>query len=187
MAFQAEISRSNPTCFLFLVDQSSSMVEPIMGVPGNPRKAEFVADALNKTIANLVVTASEDTDVWRYYQIGVIGYGKTVQPILAGNLEGERLVWIDEIYSNPLRIDERTVKESDGAGGIVEVKTKFPVWFEPMANGQTPMCAALELASDLLAEWVSANRMSYPPTIINLTDGQANDGDPRIQAKNSNH
>ena len=31
MAYQAEISRKNPGCFLFLVDQSESMEDPFAG------------------------------------------------------------------------------------------------------------------------------------------------------------
>ena len=179
MPYQAEISRVNPTCFLFLIDQSISMLNPIMGVPGNQRKAEFVADVLNNFIQNLVVLASKDVDVRRYYQIGVIGYGSSVGPALGGNLTGRELVWVDEIYSNPLRIEERMKKESDGAGGFIEVKTKFPVWFDPIANGNTPMCQVLQIACDYLSKWVQEYKFSYPPTVINLTDGEATDGDPR--------
>jgi hypothetical protein len=31
MPYAAEITRTNPTCFVFLVDQSSSMLEPFGG------------------------------------------------------------------------------------------------------------------------------------------------------------
>jgi hypothetical protein len=183
MAYNSEISRSNPTCFLFLIDHSTSMVDPIMGIPGNPKKAQFVADALNKVIQSLVVSASKDVDVRRYYQIGVLGYGFGVNSILGGELQGQGLAWIDEIYQNPLRIDERMKKESDGAGGIIEVARKFPVWVDPVSRGQTPMCAALEKAEVILRPWVAEHSMSYPPTVINLTDGEANDGDPRKAAE----
>ncbi len=179
MPYDAEISRTNPTCFLFLVDHSTSMVDPIMGIPGNPKKAQFVADALNKVIQSLVVSASKDMDVRRYYQIGVLGYGFEVHSLLGGELQGQDLVWIDEIYQNPLRIEERLKKESDGAGGVIEIAQKFPVWVDPVARGQTPMCAVLERAESILRPWVAEHPLSYPPTVINLTDGESNDGDPR--------
>jgi hypothetical protein len=183
MAYEAEISRANPTCFLFLVDHSTSMVDPIMGVPGNPRKAQFAADALNKVIQSLVVSASKDLDVRRYYQIGVIGYGFEVTPILGGELAGQELAWIDEIYANPLRVEERQKKEPDGAGGVIEITQKFPVWVDAMARGQTPMCAVLERAATILRPWVAEHSFSYPPTVINITDGESNDGDPRKAAQ----
>ena len=183
MAYEAEINRSTPTCFLFLIDHSTSMVDPIMGVPGNPKKAQFVADALNKVIQSLVVSASKDVDVRRYYQIGVLGYGFGVSSLLGGELQGQDLAWIDEIYQNPLRIEERIKKESDGVGGIIEISRKFPVWVDPVARGQTPMCAALERAEAILRPWVEEHPLSYPPTVINLTDGESNDGDPRPLAE----
>ena len=51
MAYGAEISRGNPTCFIFLLDQSGSMADPFGGEP--VRKADFVADAVNRTLHDL--------------------------------------------------------------------------------------------------------------------------------------
>lgn len=179
MPYSAEISRTNPTCFLFLVDHSTSMQDPIMGVPENPKKSEFAADAINKVIQSLIVSASKDMDIRRYYQIGVLGYGFEVTSQLVGKLAGENLAWVDTVYENPLRIEERLRKESDGAGGFIEVTTKFPVWVNPISRGQTPMCAVLAMAIDILRQWTEEHPDSFPPTVINLTDGESNDGDPR--------
>jgi hypothetical protein len=51
--YDAEISRSQPTTYLFLVDQSGSMSDQ-MG-SSQRSKAQFVADVLNKTLRDLVV------------------------------------------------------------------------------------------------------------------------------------
>ena len=53
MAYQAEISRKNPGCFLFLVDQSESMEDPFGGGEAGRKKAEELATILNKLIHNL--------------------------------------------------------------------------------------------------------------------------------------
>ena len=58
MAFTAEISRTNPTCLLFLVDQSSSMDKPFGGQPGK-KKSEGVADAINRLLQNLVLKCAK--------------------------------------------------------------------------------------------------------------------------------
>lgn len=181
--YSAEISRLNPTCFLFLVDHSTSMQNPIMGVPGNPKKSEFAADALNKVIQSLVVSASKDMEIRQYYEIGVIGYGFEVKSALGGDLADRDLVWIDEIYEHPLRIEDRIKKESDGVGGFIEVSTKFPVWVDAVSRGQTPMCQAFNKAYEILEAWVEEHPQSYPPTLINVTDGEANDGDVRVPAE----
>lgn len=183
MSYQAEISRSNPTCFLFLIDQSGSMADPIMGVQGNISKAEFISDALNRIIQNLIIKASKDYDVLRYFQIGAIGYsGEGVKTAFGGTLSEENLVWVDELYKKPIRIEEREKKEPDGAGGVITTKTRFPVWIDPLAKGGTPMCAALKHAKEILEKWVNEHPNSYPPTVINLTDGESTDGDPRSAA-----
>jgi len=184
MPYQSEISRANPTCFFFLIDQSSSMADPIMGVVDNPRKSEFVADAINKVIQTLIVTASKDVEIRRYYQIGAIVYGGDNVGSAFGSLFGEQeLVWVDELSNKPLRIEERTKRESDGAGGVIQVQAKFPVWIDAAANGRTPMCEAISRTKNILEKWVKDHPNSYPPTVINLTDGEANDGDPSVPAQ----
>jgi hypothetical protein len=44
------------------------------------------------------------------------------------------------------------------------------------------MCAALERATVLLAGFLAEHPDSFPPVVINITDGMANDGDPRKPA-----
>ena len=83
MAFTAEISRTNPTCLLFLVDQSKSMDGPFGGQPGK-KKSEGVADAINRLLQNLVLKCAKSTGVRDYFHVGVIGYGAEVKPVLTG-------------------------------------------------------------------------------------------------------
>jgi Mg-chelatase subunit ChlD len=71
----------------------------------------------------------------------------------------------------------------DGAGGLIERKFKFPVWFEARPTGKTPMCAALATARKYLQEFVAAHPACYPPLVINITDGEASDGDPLPDAQ----
>jgi hypothetical protein len=63
-------------------------------------------------------------------------------------------------------------------GGIIELKTKFPVWFAPKSAGGTPMRAALSKTRETVAGWCEAHPGSYPPTILHVTDGQSTDGAP---------
>ena len=65
----------------------------------------------------------------------------------------------------------------DGAGGIVEQKVKFPIWFDPVASGGTPMHQAMTIARTILSNWVVHHPTSFPPIVINITDGESQDGD----------
>lgn len=179
MSYSAEISRINPTCFFFLIDQSGSMSDPIMGVPGNPRKADFVADALNKVIQTLVITASKEEGIRNYYQIGGLGYGQEILYPFEPIFGSQDLIWVSDLGSKPVRVEERTIKQPDQAGGVVKTQSKFPIWIDPVATGRTPMCEALSRIKPILETWVDAHPNSYPPTVINLTDGEATDADPR--------
>jgi hypothetical protein len=177
MAYEAEISRSNPTCFLFLIDQSGSMSDPV-GDESGRRKADALADALNRLLMDLCIRCTKDAreGVRDYYEIGVIGYGAQggiVGSALGGALSGRELVRVSELAASPLRVEVRRDQERE---------RRFPVWVEPVADDGTPMCAALRRAYAILNHWVAAHPRSFPPIVINITDGQPTDGDPEDEA-----
>jgi hypothetical protein len=184
MSYSVEISRTNPTCFLFLIDQSGSMADAISGGEGGvaTRKADVVADAINRFLQELSIKCAKDEGVRDYFHVGVIGYGARVGPAFGGSLKGRDVVPISEVAATPAKVEDRIKKVSDGAGGLVEQSIKFPVWFEPTANGGTPMCQALGSAQSILSGWLSAHHDSYPPVVIHFTDGEATDGDPSPKA-----
>src|SRR5262245_66225737 len=142
MAFFAEISRTNPTCLLFLVDQSKSMNGPFGGQPGK-KKSEGVADALNRVVQNLVLKCAKADGVRDYVHVGVIGYGATVGPCLAGTTDDQPLAPISTVANSPLRLEQRQRMIDDGAGGLVEQAFRFPVWFGPADGCKKAMDGAL--------------------------------------------
>lgn len=184
MPYSAQISRTCPSCLLFLIDQSGSMSDPFGGEPGRS-KAERLADAINRLLYELVIRCTRDQTegIRHYYDIGVIGYGSRVGPALGGRLAGRDLVPVAEVGDNPARVEDRQRKIEDGAGGLIEQTVKFAIWFDPVANGGTPMCQALQQARGILQSWVQNHPTSFPPIVINITDGEATDGDPRSPAE----
>lgn len=183
MSYQAEISRANPSCFLFLIDQSGSMADTFGGGGGNKRKAETVADIINRLLQNLIIKCAKSEGIRDYYHIGVIGYGATVGSGFSGHLSAQDLSPISLIANSPSRIEERTKKVDDGAGGLVDQTIKFPIWFDPAADGGTPMCQALDRAKSIIQNWINGHPSCFPPIVINITDGEATDGDPTEKAE----
>jgi hypothetical protein len=175
--YSAEISRTNPTCFIFLVDQSGSMMEPF-GAQPDKTKSDGVADAINRLMQNLVLKCAKADGIRDFFHVGLIGYGGRVGPAFGGALNGHSLVPISAIAKNPLRVEPRSRRVDDGVGGLVEQKFKFPVWFDPKPTGKTPMCAALALAKSYAHGFLTKYPACYPPLVINITDGDASDGDP---------
>jgi hypothetical protein len=125
-------------------------------------KAEFVADVLNKMIYTLVTNCTKSDEVRNYFDIGVIGYGgHGVGPGLGAALNGSIMNPIAVLATSPLRVENRTRLEDDGAGGVIERRIKFPVWFDPTSSGETPMCAGLTKAAEALVEWCDTHPNCY--------------------------
>jgi len=168
------VERKNPTFFLFLVDQSGSMSDPFAGQP-NRRKADGVADAVNRLIDALVFRCSLGSEIADRYYMGLIGYNSSINLGFGGALKGQYQVPVSQVGNNPLRIETRVRKSDDGAGGIIEQKVKFQVWLDPVAQGKTKMREALEIAKDSVDEFVASFPESFPPIVINITDGMPTD------------
>ena len=182
MPYSAEISRSNPTALLFLLDESGSMVEPF-GAQPDKRKADGVADAINRLLQNIVLKCAKADGIRDFFHVGMVSYGSKVQSAFRGPLAGESLVPVSKLAGNPLRVETRARMVDDRAGGLVERKFKFPVWFEAHPAGKTPMCEALGQAGTFLRAFLAKHPDCYPPLVINITDGHPTDGDPRGLAK----
>ncbi len=201
MPYSAEISRRQPSCFLFLIDQSGSMADAFASasasqgtekganaslhkVNESTQKAQAVADAVNRLLDSLGQRCVKGNEIYDYFDVGVIGYNSEVASALNG-LTGDRAIApIGKIYENPVELEKRAQKLPDGMGGFVEVYNDFPIWFKPIASGGTAMCSVFALARMLLEEWIAKHPNSYPPTVINITDGESTDGDPTEEAQN---
>ncbi len=176
MSYTKEINRKNPTCFLFVIDQSGSMGEQMSG---GSTKSNFVADVLNQTIAETIVRCTKADGVRDYFDIGVVGYGgERVGSAFGGALSGQTVLPISEIENNPLRIDEREQDVDTGDDVLDRQLVKFPVWIDPQHDGGTPMREAMATIGEIVAKWCDEHPTSYPPTVVHVTDGQSTDGDP---------
>jgi hypothetical protein len=187
--YRAQISRTNPTMILFLLDRSGSMSDPFGASPGSalgpggPTKAQALADAINKLLYGLCCKCSKEDGIRDYFHVGVIGYGEQVGPALGGALAWRELVPISEVAAHA-RMEKRTKKIPDGAGGLVEVQVDFPCWIDPVAAGGTPLFDALRVARGVAGAWLDQHPNCFPPVVINITDGEWDeDKDPTGEAR----
>ena len=187
MPYSAEISRSSPTAILFLIDQSASMQDPFGGAQQKgdaaPSKARVLADVVNRLIQNLVLRCAKEDGVRDYFHVGVVGYGDRVAPLLQIEGGGD-LVPVSLLAERPLRLEDRVKETPDPSGkpGTVKQRVKVPVWFDPHAKNGTPMCQALDLGAQIVRRWIDLHPRDFPPIVINVTDGEATDGDPLVYA-----
>ncbi|WP_227833329.1 VWA domain-containing protein [Nocardia macrotermitis] len=143
-------------------------------------KAQALALAVNNLLGNAVLLCSRgDEQVHDYFEVGVLGYGAKVGGALYGTDESRLIVPVGHIAENPLRVDTVTRRVPDGAGGVISEQQYLPVWVDPVADGATPMVAAFTAIEPVVESWCAAHPSSFPPIVINVTDGMSTDGDPR--------
>jgi hypothetical protein len=173
--YEQSISRKRPGCVVFLLDRSDSMNRPWGG--GNQTLAQGAARAINGILMELCLRAQKGQGVsYHYFDVGIFGYGlrpvaggEGVETAFGGPLSNRALVPVPEIRDNPIAV--REMASADLAGATVRV----PVWVEPAHGYRTPMCQAIAVAGQHVYEWAQTHPESFPPIIINITDGFVTD------------
>jgi hypothetical protein len=66
----------------------------------------------------------------------------------------------------------------EDTGQVLEAPVEMPVWVEPLAAGEAPMCRALFFVRGLIGVWTQTHGTSFPPIILHVTAGRSQDGDP---------
>jgi hypothetical protein len=203
MPYEAEISTANPSCFLFLVDQSGSMNEIMNPINIEPMetpitidgttyteqadgstKAQEVAKIINRLLLDLVLKCSPQGDPRNYFDIGVIGYSgsgrsEKVKSVFKGALSNRDIVSLADMADNPFKSLTEKQQQQGPDGDIIETDIEYPLWIEPSAYGETPMTQAFQLANRWLSVWLKDGKHSnaFPPIVINITDGETKEGD----------
>jgi hypothetical protein len=159
------ISSANPGLILILVDQSESMKERYGAK--NESKAAVAASAVNQVIYEIQQASQSGQRIRDRCFVGVVGYGEEVKPVVGG--------MISVVAESPreVRVVKRDV--SDGKGGLSEIDLHMPIWVQEAAANGTPMAEAFDTAADLIEDWIGGHPNSFPPVVINITDGMPND------------
>ena len=188
--YTQSITRATPACFLFLLDQSQAMIEPIGGT--NDRRCDVLADVMNSWINNLIIASSKSTGIMDWSEIAVLAYRTDDQgnPLIRTAFQGELAKYgttflkISQIHQKPLRraIREQSFYDLDD-GQLKSTPVQVMEWFAPVALGDAPMSAALHQACFMLDHWIVTHRNCFPPIVIHITSGNATDGNPPPYAR----
>ena len=175
-AYTAQITRNTPTAFIFLIDQSVSMRQTTTLYGEEMPMAEAVARIVNHQLNELVLRCIKGSETRDYYDIAIIGYGENAYSGWKGELEGRDFVKPSELKEHPYK-KITTKKETRTRKGVKVVEIEEVQWIEAEATeGWTRVHHAFEKAKGLLDEWMEKHhdKDCYPPTIINITDGEFN-------------
>lgn len=159
--YQELLSSAKPGLILIMIDQSASMSDKY----ANSNKAEFAALAVNRVIGEIITACSSGDEIKDRCWVAVVGYGASINVLLDKASE----------LAKTLNTTTRKRKVSDGAGGLVEVDQIMRVFVNPTASNGTPMAEAFKQAYNGVEKFISNHPDSFPPVVINITDGEPND------------
>jgi hypothetical protein len=97
-------------------------------------------------------------------------------------------VSVSDLAENPRGVHQVVREEVDRlTGQVQQISVSQPYWIDPFANSrQTEMAWALSRAREAAQHWIAADPrrlQSFPPIVINITDGDHNgQGDPIAEA-----
>jgi hypothetical protein len=156
--FSKRGTRREPKFLIFLIDESTSMLESSGAEP----KHVVVDRCVNGAIEQLVTICNRADGVRDYAQLAVIGYGgqnRTV-PTLRSLLNTRNGAWT------------ASLSEVAATATVVNGRAKYVA---SAPDGWTPMGAAIRLAGRLVNDWLMEHNDSPAPVIVNITDGMPTD------------
>ena len=138
------------------------MQEPFKGEEDS--RTVFATKVINRVIDSIIQKNYNGDRAKDRCFIVAIGYSFGAQELCSG--------FISKLDESPKRIESVKQKVSDGAGGLVVVEKKMPIWVEPSTDNRwTDMKAAFEMAKQIIEKWVNDKPESPAPVIINISDG----------------
>lgn len=161
--YSEPISAAKPGAIFILVDQSLSMKEPY----GDGTRATAASVAVNRVIYEIQQASQAGEKIKDRCFVGAIGYGEDVTP-LVGAMTSQLPRFIR-------KRETVTTRVPDGRGAMREQPWEMPVWVEPRAFNGTPMAKAIQTVHPLVAAHIKAHPRSFPPVVINITDGMPDD------------
>lgn len=175
--YQKMLSSVSPGLIIIMIDQSGSMCETY----ADSSKSEFSALAVNRIIGEIISSCNLGEAIKDRCYVAVIGY-KT-------NMSGTpdaRVLFLNKVSELAKNTNTISIKKKipDGAGGLVEVDQIMQIFVKPEAQGGTPMAQAFSEAYKGAKEFINSHPDSFPPIVINVTDGEPSDfGSAKTEAE----
>ena len=122
---------------------------------------------LNRSRREQGVSDYLDVAVW-----GLLGRNSRAadrQLVSASNLGFGR-----DAYSYERTVVRRTLPDGRESEAVIERK----YWFDAAASGSTPLGKALATTKNIVNRWAKHHPASFPPIVVDLTDGEASDAEP---------
>ena len=174
--YSQEITRRHRAAIVLMLDRSASMQGRVRFGRMIVTKAEAVAMTANMLITELIDRCRRTDALRNYFDIAVVGYGNDNVVQL---LSEDGFVSVEALSQRTPRMGRIDIEEELPDGTAAMVEHSRPYWVDIDAEGTTPMYAAMMKVRDMVEQWCAKpeNRESFPPIVINITDGEPTDCD----------
>jgi len=126
---------------------------------------ELLKQLSTKTLASLPI----DTAIISY---GLTSDGQVdLRATFDGPLVGRQVVRNAELPEGAIRVEEEETQVSNGAGGLVTVKKKTPIFFDVEPAGAAVPHPAFEAAAAVVKDWCERHPAGAAPIVFHLTRG----------------
>lgn len=148
-----------------------SVADPFGGSLVNPcsRLQEAGNEILKQLSSKHCLDLAIDTAIVSY------GLGSDGQPDVRsafdGPLAGRAFVRNSELPAGAIRVEEAETQVSNGAGGIVTINKKTPIYFDVEPAGGASPQPAFAAAAAIIGEWCGQHPTGGAPMILHLTRG----------------
>ncbi len=174
--YSQEITRRHRTAFVIAIDRSGSMQEKVRFGRETTSKAEAVSRTANSLISELIDRCRRTDGLRNYYDIAAVGYNDDEVTML---LDPSGFVSVTQLAARAPETTVNYTKHISENGGTTQTGHTQTMWIRPKSEGNTPMYEAMLHVRDMVAAWCDEpqNRESFPPVVINITDGEVSDCD----------
>jgi len=178
--YDVKISRKNPALIILLIDQSHSMNEQFFSAGGKTftiaQIAKYVAD---RFLYEILSRCLKGNDIYDYVDTAIIGYGTSIKSALPK-------VGLDEFPIPSSYLPKIFIRRNEKNSSDEEFPLPRYEWVESVANGYTSMLSAFNKAKQIIEEWIPDHRDSFPPIVLNITDGMPTDDIELVERMQNN-
>jgi hypothetical protein len=167
--YDQKITRHNPALIIILIDQSSSMSDLLFTSDGKSYSIAKIAKYIcDKYLYEAFRTCNAGNEVRPYIDLAIIGYGTSIRSAMPK-------IGIEELPFSVTKLSETWIKKNDSESSGNEYELPRYEWVEEVSNGTTSMLAALTKTKEIIEKWTFNHHNSFPPIVINITDGMPTD------------
>lgn len=165
------ISPETPILVVIAIDQSGSMNEAFTNCSMIVSKSEIASMIASSIIEELITRSCHADKSRHYFDLSVVGYSRyDVYPLLCDSCHPVPAAIFENSRPELIR---RTIEYITPDNHLRLVPEAYYAWIKPKAAGTTAMLEMLDSVYNIVSDWCECrqNHRSFPPIVINITDG----------------